>query len=214
MNETVAQLLRLTIEMSDQTKNMSDQSDEQENVAAPLPRSPSPSALSTASSASPLIRTNSSSSSVYAAATSGDQQQSGCRNQAKPPGGMSRRPAPTSIAAAQLQQQQLSSTVDGIVPPILATSGSGKAQNCNKLAQMSIARAQQQTVLGAQLANQKLALAKQKQAAHDQQQQQKLKSADEKKKKDKKDKNEKTTNDEAKGAGYNYAKLIAYKASR
>lgn len=95
-------------------------------------KSPALSVISTASSASPLIRNNS-------AASFGDQakwQRSAASNQQQVGASPLRRPAPTSIAAAQLQQQQHQSgqlpdkTLSGRAP-------TKQQQHGNKLAQMA-----------------------------------------------------------------------------
>lgn len=122
-------------------------------------RSPSPSAVSTASSGSPLIRSNSSTSSASSmSAGSGGptratslsaqrkyQQHSSNQQQQQPSGPLKRPPAPTSIAAAQLQQQQgLNAPVHQHQADSPSSNRLQKYPNGNKLAHMAKFQAKSQ----------------------------------------------------------------------
>lgn len=103
-------------------------------------RSPSPSTVSTASSGSPLIRSNSSTSSLASNAT---RQAGATRSQDKhlvaaaAAAAATKRPAPTSIAAAQLQQQ-----LQQHRPELGSPRAKTKHSSGNKLAHMALVKGQ------------------------------------------------------------------------
>lgn len=106
---------------------------EADTLAARQRRSPSPSAISTASSGSPLIRSDSSTSAASLnGGPSHQRKQHSSSNQQQQQSGPLKRPAPTSIAAAQLQQQGLHGSQNSE-----NSARSQKHPNGNKLAHMA-----------------------------------------------------------------------------